>query len=779
MRTGPLLFLPFAIIVFASCGGDPVSSPNTDPDPVFEPVVIEGTVSGPRDPAGLQILGAFGAGVVAADGTFSLNVLTGGGHVAVVVDDEQKVVYLGLLDPHNTTVDATSTARVILFHAIGGPLLMGDMRTDVFGDPIFEADAATLAQVITDSYSAGGMNLEDIGGDVEAAFATLVLLGDETKRRTLGDKTLVNPPRGISGIDLDTTVDRQLTLRNNYRRRALAWVDLVEGVDADGATVEFNRQVAEVDISPTVAFTSVIGTLIDAIYGNYMWAPVASQPIPLPLQPVDGKETTYKVTVLGMGSSLGDYGSLSPARQDRFTMLALRTIFADFVTPIVLNIALPSQSDRIDDFLQWYGGSAVLGDFIGIVAQTVPGIAEKALAGDLDGAVWDAINAVGGGGTMNAVAMQNWTDAILEHYDLATASDFSTAASAFLNAMTYVNILGTVLDSARQVSDIADSHLADQWDLTVMSARLAMDPYQMTMQRGNNEAFRVIVQNAGDRAFEYHWSCSVGELRDGIHQGQAFETSSATVTYHSLEAGDDAVAVEVFEIQGMNRLRLGTVSAAINVTGASPMLVPRRDSLREGDRGTFTVRMQAGYESDEPLFYRWTGGDQHGSHEGSGIIGTYDHVTYLAESEGVDNLVCEVFIGVNGRMESIGTTEAEIRVEQEPTIIAGTYRTQVWHTEEGRYGAYADVVWEAFPEATGYRLYGFGGNDPYYYHEGPIVITVIAGNVHHDHVDEMPAGEIWQTLSGNWGPADGEADAITYMEGRFGSGWTWEVEVYR
>ena len=721
-----------------------------------------------------------GGGGGAADGGFPLTILTGGAHFAVVVDGDDRAVYMGLLDEDDTAIDTDSTARALLFQAIGGPLLPDEARETVFDDPDFVADAATLAAAIADAYTAGGTDLEDIADEVAAALATLTLLAEE--KRLAIDKTSVNPPGGHSGIDLDTTVEHQLTLHNNYRRRALAWVDLVEGVDDAGATVTYDQQVAELDVSPTTAFTSVIGTLIDAVYGNYMWAPVASDPIPTPVMPSGGRETTYRVTVLGLGSSWGDYESLSAERQDRFTMLALRSIFADFVTPIIVNLAIPAQATRIDDFLEWYGGSAVLGDLIGAVASTAPGIAEKALDGDFDGAVHDAINWVFTTGTVNNVAMQNWSQAILDHYGVSAANQFATAGNTVLRYLTIVNAVGTVLDSARQVRDIAASHVADEWDVVVTEARLTLTPNSLTIQPWETAPFTVTVQDAGDRIFEYRWFCGAGELSDGIHQGDEIVTSSATVNYQALVETEDAVWVEVFEIQmpGGERLRLGDAASPVIVREAAPYLAPRRTALRPGDRELFEVRFEEGFEADGPMFYRWTGADQHGSHDGSGIIGTFQSVTYLAETEGVDNLSCEVFISVNGRMESIGAAGAEIRVELVPSIIQGSYRTQVWHSEDGEsYGVYADVVWEAFDDATHYTLYGYGGDDPDHYHQGPIVRTVYANNVIHDHVDEMPAGEIWMSLSGAWGHVSGEAGAIAWMESRFGSRWEWDVEIFR
>ncbi len=166
--------------------------------------------------------------------------------------------------------------------------------------------------------------------------------------------------------------------------------------------------------------------------------------------------------------------------------------------------------------------------------------------------------------------------------------------------------------------------------------------------------------------------------------------------------------------------------------------------------------------------------------DGHDFIGTRDQVTYHALSDGVDSLFCDVYVAVNGAMLPLGTAAAEIRVEEEPTVIFGHYVTHVWEdTSAGRYGVYADVVWDKVPGGTYYTLRGYGGYDPYWYLGGPIERGVDPDHQIHDHAGEIPPGEIWVSLSGQWGGIDYEADAISYMESRFATGWIWEVTVQR
>ncbi|MCB1184686.1 hypothetical protein KDM41_14750 [bacterium] len=773
-RVVPILAVGLLLLLLPACGGDDQPArPQPQPDPL-EPVTVSGRVTGPRDPAGLELLGAFGSATVAADGGYTLDILAGGEHFAVVADAQDRAVYFGSVSPGAPDIDATSTARVILFFAAGAPWLGDAVRTAVFDDPEFVAATDTLAAVIAAAYTAGAADLEEIAPELGAALASLALFAAPA------GKTLVDPPGGVSGIDLDTTVPHELTLRNNYRRRALAWVDLVEAVDADGNPVTFGEQVVEQDISPTTAYSSVVGTLVDAIHGRYVWAPVAGAPVAVPLRPDEAQQTTYMVTVLGLGGSWGDYANLTPARQDRFTAIAIKTVFLDFVTPIVVNLAIPMRADGIDAFLEEFGASGAIGDLIGVLSQTVPSIAEKCLAGDLHGAVDDAINAIFTSGTATQIAFDNWHAAILEHWDLATASEFQTATRAFSSAMTIVNAIGTSFDSYRQVRDIAASHVADEWNVTVVGDHVTLTPERLTLQPGEHGPLTAVVRDAAGRAFEYHWACTAGEMDDGIHQGDVFTGSVATVEFHApAENGSAVVFVDVYEIQGSDRVWVGNTAAEVTVRRARTYIDPRRASLRPGDSRTFTLRTEAGFDTSEPFLYRWSCSELHGRLDSSGNIGSYDHVSYRATGEGVDDLFCEVYVNVNGRLEQVGLAEAEIRVEQEPSLIFGRYRTQDWDTEGGGYGVYADVVWDAVPDAVRYVMTGYGGNDPDYYHEGPIVRTVFADNIQHDHLADMPAGEVWLSLSGAWGGGDGRAGAIAWMESRFGTGWTWEVEVIR
>lgn len=776
---GILVFVP-VLILAAGCGGERDDPVGPEPvAPTLQSLDIAGTVSGPRDPAGLQVLGSSGEGTVAEDGGYALTILEGGAHLAVVADAGGEAVYLGLLDGDHTAIDVASTARALLYYAVGGPLLPGEIRATVHDDPDFLAGAAVLAQTIQDAYEAGGADLVDIADQLTAAIAALPLFAPDA------GKTLVDPPDGGSGIDIDTTVEDQITLRNNYRRRALAWVDLVEGVSSEGTTYAYGQEQAEVNISPTVGYSSIVGTLVDAVQGNFMWAPVASPPIPTPVRPHGGLQATYRVTVLGLGGSRGDFDGLDQERAGRYGPLALRSIVTDFVAPIVLTFVLPQYNAQLDDFLGWAEAHDVFADMLNLLSQAAPSIVDKALAGDLDGAIHDTFNALQTSQTVQDAHLACLRQSIETYFDLSgqqhlipNVGPLFRSAARILMA---VNVVGTVLDSARQSRDILFAKTAERWDVVVTAARLTLTPARLQMQPGETGSLTVTVQDAGDRAFEYRWRCGDGALSDALgHQGQEIVTSRQTVSYHAPSAGEDVVVVEVHEIVGADRRRLGEASAPVDVREARPFLAPRRVSLPAGDWEVFEIRMAPGYQGEGRLFYSWTGADRHGAHDGAAFVNTERCVTYAAASEGVDTLACEVFLEVNGRLESLGAATAEIRVEQEPTIIQGHYYSHSWPEDGGaRCCVYADVVWASVADAVGYRLYGYGGFDPEYYLAGPITRTIDADHVQHDHAAEMPAGEVWTTLSRYCGPIANEGWGIAYMDGRFASGWAWEVEVIR
>jgi len=780
MRFSSWFIVCAACVLLLGCGGGGTSSPLDDggtPVGLKPPVQLNGLVDGARSPEGLKVLSSTGAGVVDASGAFALPMLSEGDHLALAVDETGEPVYLGFLSPGQTTLDARSTARVLLYYRLGGPFLFNGLRQDLLADGALTNEIDALAPVIDQGYADGGLTLADIAPQIEDALASKV--GGLLQPASI----LVNPPQGLSGIDLDTTIEGEITLRNDYRRRAFAWVDRIEGVDADGGKVQFQEEIAAVDISPTTAYTSILGTLNDAIYGHFMWTPVAKGPIPLDIMPQGGKQTTYQVTVLGLGSTFGDYEKLSPSRQDRFTGIALQTILADFIMPIILNAVIPAQAESIDDFLKWYGGSGVLQDLIATFTQTVPELVPMVLNGDLRGAVWKAITTILTSPTVQASALQNWFEAIREFFGWEAAGAFGDLAESVLKAFGAVDMIGTALDSAKQLHDVNASQVANQWDVTVFPTKLTLNPRRWETTPGKSRDFQVIVQDPGDRKFEYRWSCIEGRIRrpgSGTWDTQITSVSDV-VTYRAKASGkgEDVLKVEVYEINGQARDFLAAISAPVTVSEAQPFISPKRTSLKPGDRANFQVRMQAGYDSSETLFYRWSGGDQFGSHDGPTFIGTRDTVTYEADSIGVDTLACEVFVGVNGAMKSIGTATAEIRVEYEPTIIFGSYATHVFDTSASL-GVYGDVVWPVVPGTKFYRLTAYGGHDPYYY--GDLFSTTFLpdSNRFHDKTDEIPAGEMWFMLSGVFSSAGSDpAKNIAYLESRFAHDWIWEIEVVR
>jgi len=415
MRAHTLVVTACVTLLFVACGGP--DHPTTPPSGGGL-TTVSGMLSGPRDPAGLTVLSVYDSTAVATDGGFRIRTMTGRQIVVAVDPTVPDVVYLGLLDGDHPDLGPRSTAEVLLYEALGGPFFLGPVRDLMWDDPAFAADVDSLAAVIRSGYAGGAATLRDLADTLRSVLLALPLVA---AARAAGGadstKALVNPPGGRSGIDLDTSAPRQLVIRNNYRRRALAWVDRVEGVDAGGQVIPYGDQVAEVDVSPTTAYTNVLGTLIDAINGNYLWAPVASSPVALPLQPADGRRTTYDVWVLGLGGAVGDYTDLSASRQDRFRSLAVQSVVLDFVLPIVTNVAIPAQGEQIEDFLNWVGGSGVLSDFLGTLTSAVPGIWQKALDGDLHGAITDAFNAIATSNTLGPVFFERMGVAIQDYYE--------------------------------------------------------------------------------------------------------------------------------------------------------------------------------------------------------------------------------------------------------------------------------------------------------------------------------------------------------------------------
>ena len=708
---------------------DTTTEPNTPNDSRFNVNLVEATakvsVALPDGVAGDGLLSWTSLGEAPIAGAAAdVMFLEGGPQLATVLDPQKNVVLMGWIDPSRgkTALSARTTAEVMAYFDVGGWLLSADLRQELVTRLESEPAVDALAAEITTLLAAEPHNLSADPAALDAARLALrdVLLAD----KNLTSAIRVQPGNAQSGIMVNQTGLDTIFLTNSYRRRAVAFVDLLTPSE------ELFR---EVSLSPTAGATSVFGVLTDLARGTVAWAPVDSDPLQLPLVPEDADRTEYRVTVVGMGAFAGVEASLNQSQLERLNETVVKTVLVDFFIPLLANVILPLNGDAIDDYLSVANGNSVVSTFASTVGNTAPGVWEKSAQGDLSGAMADLWNAFASDGTVRLAAFDMILQLFLRNASADDRAAFQSQAQNVANILGRVDMVLTAVDSSVQVAHLAASSRAVQFDVTVNRSQVNLTPERTEVTYGETATFTASVPSAtGDNApgLTYEWSIpgTFGVLSDSAgHSGTSFESSRSVVTYrpNAPATGEETLSVKAYEIVGQERRFIGEATALVRVRQARVEITPRRTALGRGDVEIFhaIVPEELGAAADS-LTYIWTTSGQYGGfRSGVNNFETDEDVQpWLVTTfeEGTDTVTVEAFGDVEGQRISLGSATAEILVEQgRKSIIFGSaeYRTEPASdaATTGRSCISSHMIIPKRDGATNYRIYAYGFNDPLFF----------------------------------------------------------------
>lgn len=704
------------------------------------PMIISGTVQLPAgaslEPQDLSVNNSLGTAPIGSDGTFELSIFTGGPHLAMVESPTGAPVLLGWLSENQTVLSPRSTAEVLVYFASGAyasmPAVMMKAVELLAASPDLTPLERTLADVLATNPEALLLGDERVAAALQATLERLGALLE-----TSG--VVVTPSEGKSGIVVNLPSLNGIQLTNHYRRRAAAFVDQIGYTNEMGETLALERlSVARQDISPTAGLTSVVSAFTDIFGGKIAWTPVSGAVIELPVHPAEAVRSSYRLTVVGPGSSPGDFAALTAEQQAALRDLWLKTVVVDFLIPITTNVLIPLNKDSIENFLNAVDSDALVQDFINILGLGAPKVWEKAAQGDMQGAVLEAWNAVVSSGTVKLAYQKLMPELLynvlgIDAYHMVnfaySEEGFGTKLDAILKRFNLV-FFGT--DQALQVTHIASSKMAERWELEVGKAKVKLTPERSWIgpYESNHILEATVPEATGDNppTLTYHWTNtgSAGRLSDGIHYGNDFDSSRNFVIFapepglNGLELRD-TVTVEVFEVAGSERHSLGTAQATVTVRGSQPLIVPHKASVEPGKTKTFEATLNPPLEGGAKLLFAWQASETFGTiDQAQGVVTSAATVAYTAKEgvEGEDSLSVEVFALDNGELQSLGTASATAKVEKEPTIMEGSWFVHTDSYESGgkpRYCAAVYLTFERVPGAVRYDIYGYNFYDRYYY----------------------------------------------------------------
>ncbi|MCC6351227.1 MAG: hypothetical protein IT202_01810, partial [Fimbriimonadaceae bacterium] len=313
---------------------------------------------------------------------------------------------------------------------------------------------------------------------------------------------------------------------------------------------------------------------------------------------------------------------------------------------------------------------------------------------------------------------------------LPNAGDLKVGFTNISGMLKIIDAVLLSLDASAQVVDIVRSKQAEIVEVITNRSKVLLDPpYQVVGSDAEAELTARVPDASGTgELLKYHWTCTgqYGRLKDGIHEGNNFESSKDKVVYaawspYGIDVSDK-VTVEAFLFADNEWKSLGTAEATVDVRIARMAISPMVVAIKPGESMGLEVFVTPALPENEVFEYKWVTHGTAGSFNGELEKVGPREVTYVAgSSEGTDKVTVQLFRLDRAKRIFIGQASADVKVETEPSVIYGTI--EVAGGVEGGYGGWSSW-WETFvqfpdvPGATSYRAQGF---DAYWW--GPVDIT--------------------------------------------------------
>lgn len=643
--------LTMGAFLMQACGGDgtrggtPVASTPTTPagsapTSIATPdqaAVVNVSVSlptgTPQSLATLALNNSIGAVSVGAAGTFALPVFAGGPQYADLLDQDGTVVAAGFVSPAAASIDATSTAKALIYFAGGFYALPLPYRVDIV-DQISTVDGfGDVVTAVSNAMIAGGVGSKTGGPLVAAALQTFVtaLYAPSNaapaavmarQKRTQVKDVQVTPSDLQSGITVINDFPDGVHFMNKYRRLATAYIDEVSYSDTDGTVhpKAVTNVVSPTQIASTSGLGNVTSTAVDAARvlagagGDYN--PVSTSSVPLALESGSAK-TTYNVTVVGPGVHFGTV-AMTDQQTSQQRKLVLQQLLQNYVVPLTCSVIIPISASNIDKFFNDPAANAAIADLIGNLGVAAPQIYDLMNDGNVADAMTAAFNAL----TQSNEVQRSLLALVqsLVNY-AATTAVAETAAARGTQLLLFLNVLSGALvsyDVGVLTTQLALSNRADLFTVNVIPAKVTLTPQTATIPTTISQTFVAAVPQASDsgKTVVYTWSNTAvnGHLSDGM-KGHLddFDSSRNTVTYtpNSTGAGDDTITVIAYLVDNSNREPIGLTESTVTVQSevTAVGITPQNPQVLPGTLQNFVVKGSAGAFADGTTF-KWvlTGG---------------------------------------------------------------------------------------------------------------------------------------------------------------------------
>lgn len=581
----------------------PNPSPSPTGNPTTSPLVehrIDVTVTAPAGVTPTTLL-TVGGEVPLSGGSANLLYYNAGHQLAIASDAAQNPVLLGWVGPGETTLSSQTTAAVIMYFRLGGPLLTRDVQELLLIRLRNHAAVTKLATALETIFATDPLALTTNPPSLRTAVE---LAASELKNVSI-NRVLVDPVNG-SGITVDTGEGGlAFSLVNAFRRRTYVYVQQKGFFPQTGDLVPSQppRPVSEFELGAVTGVTSTFGTIANLLSGNIPYTPVRSEAVQVPVVNNQGQEeprvktAQYQVLVLGAGAASSQEQKLSDIQKDKLTEVFLKTFFFDFLFPIVNQIILPvgaeaASLDGSEGFAQFLGNT--FPDLLTALQASVDTALPLLRNLDFIGAYNElAYSQVGGNHFRQEIV--NWVQAgALEYFQsngLPSPAGLGKSLERFAKVTVILDGILTVVDQTALGISVAHSQSVEEFLVSSNRGRVNISPYTAQVDKASLQNFTVSVSDPPEGVvFSYSLQNISGTPNGRLTstnaagnpiQGRTLETPSKVVTYipGGSGLGKEKLVVEAIQVTPAPRASIASEEAQIEVVEANLQIVPRKASL--------------------------------------------------------------------------------------------------------------------------------------------------------------------------------------------------------
>ena len=568
-----------------------------------------------------------------ASGNAAVAYNKGSSNIAWLFDKDNNLVMAGFVNDKDKTIDAASTARVMLYYTYAIPMLPEEVQKvfvqdigsisgvsdweDTFTE-ILKNDRLTLSKGTylsaleaaidemdkTDADPSGKRNAQDRQGTADTDIAA--------KRPA---DINVSPGQQKSGLLVSSEVLSKIKFTNHYRRRAHAFFYKTRFKDLNGVQKDILSDInattasdREERVDPVGAISSLTGVLGAWIEGKSMdFAALESGPFDFQLEDHES-EATYKARVVGPGKWRADK-ILTNAEKTKLSQLEIETLAMDFLIPAFASAisskiggkpganATEAQRESFEAMVK------ALSTVVEEMIKGIPGVYDEMKKGNYSAATHKVIEALYAGnvsvvkdGFVKVVAILA-KNAVAQGFYVSPQYDEVASQKRMMKILEWTDILLQSSDYLRIVYDISKSEFIDEWDLQLMGAKVTLQFVQghdSLLNTADETKIQAEIKNmnetGGDQHPYFEWSTTgkYGKLVDTKgHSGMEFATADNIVSYQSTvnssDLGDGDNIDYIYVKASFNNVLIGRDTISVNVRKIDYELKPE-DAIVTGKK---------------------------------------------------------------------------------------------------------------------------------------------------------------------------------------------------